>query len=221
MGRLTRAVPERSSSTNVIWNRGRSEAPSCFSDLGYLHQMLTHEHYYSNHGNGCRRTTLLYSVSLSLVTMSINVLYACLPLYGDTVLCAVSIGWQRDLVTSADDLFQRWLPIKFSIKSKIHVIRFGAFQGRTPAFVKQLLQQHGPNRNLRSSDQGLLVSPCSRLKTKGGCAFEVVAPKLWESLPLDLWCVETVDTFKKQLKTHLVRLALVSFALDFLFWGWS
>lgn len=141
---------------------------------------------------------------------------SCTPAYHRTETLSYVLS-ERDLVTSADDLLQRWLPIKFRIKSKIHVIRFGAFQGRTPALLKKLLQQHGPNRNLRSSDQGLLVSPCSRLKTKGGCAFEVVAPKLWESLPLDLCCVETVDTFKKQLKTHLVRLALVSFALDFFF----
>ncbi len=40
------------------------------------------------------------------------------------------------------------------------------------------------SRSLRSSDQGLLVVPWSRLKAKGDCAFEVVAP--------------VVDTFKKQ-----------------------
>lgn len=31
--------------------------------------------------------------------------------------------------------------------------------------------------------QGLLVDPCSRCQTKVYCAFEVVAPKLWECLP--------------------------------------
>lgn len=33
-------------------------------------------------------------------------------------------------------------------------------------------------------DQGLLVGPRSRRKTKGGGAFEVAAPKLWNSLPV-------------------------------------
>lgn len=46
-----------------------------------------------------------------------------------------------------------------------------------------------------SSDEGLQLVPHSKFKTKGDCAFEVVAPKLWSSLLLYL------DIFKKQLKT--------------------
>lgn len=64
-------------------------------------------------------------------------------------------------------------------------------------------QPYNTRRNLRSSDQGVLVILPSRLKTKGGCAFEAVAPKLWNCVPLDLRSVDTVDTYKKQLNTHL------------------
>jgi len=38
---------------------------------------------------------------------------------------------------------------------------------------------------------------------------EIVAPTLWNALPLDLRSEVSVDTFKKQLKTHLFRLAFV------------
>lgn len=40
------------------------------------------------------------------------------------------------------------------------------------------------SRSLRSTGQGLLAVPCSRLKTKGARAFDVVAPALWNALPL-------------------------------------
>ncbi|KAF7652012.1 hypothetical protein LDENG_00102600 [Lucifuga dentata] len=42
---------------------------------------------------------------------------------------------------------------------------------------------------------------------KGDCAFQVVAPKLWNSLPLDIRTVDTVDAFKKKLKTYLFQAA--------------
>ena len=71
--------------------------------------------------------------------------------------------------------------------------------------IRDLLQPHVTSRSLRYSDEGLLVVSQSRFKTKGDCAFEVVAPKLWKSLPLDF----KGTTFKKQLKTYLFRLAFV------------
>lgn len=64
------------------------------------------------------------------------------------------------------------------------------------------------SRSLRCSDQGLLVDPGSRLQTKGERVFEVVGPKLWNSLQVNFI---SVDTFKKQLKTNLFRLAFISF----------
>ncbi|KAF7650577.1 hypothetical protein LDENG_00123460 [Lucifuga dentata] len=47
----------------------------------------------------------------------------------------------------------------------------------------------------------------SRLKTEGDRAFAVMAPKLWNSLPSNLRFLDSVDSFKKQLKSHLFRLA--------------
>ena len=47
----------------------------------------------------------------------------------------------------------------------------------------------------------------ARLKSYGGRAFEVAAPKLWNTLPLDLRLCSTIDTFKKRLKTYLFKMA--------------
>ncbi len=52
---------------------------------------------------------------------------------------------------------------------------------------------------------GLLVAPHTRLK--GDRAFETVAPRLWNALPLDLRAAASVDIFEKQLKTYLYRQA--------------
>ncbi|XP_029941085.1 uncharacterized protein LOC115383145 [Salarias fasciatus] len=102
-----------------------------------------------------------------------------------------------------------WLPIKSRIQYKILVVTYRALHGQAPLYITDLLQPYVTSRSLRSSDQGLLVVPRSRLKTKGDRAFEVVAPTLWNSLPVNLRSADTVDSFKKQLKTHLYSLAFL------------
>ena len=79
-----------------------------------------------------------------------------------------------------------WLPIQFRIQFKVMVITYRTRHGQAPAYIGDLLQPYVTSRSLRSSGQGLLFVPRTRLKTKGDCAFEVVAPKLWNSLPLKL-----------------------------------
>lgn len=66
---------------------------------------------------------------------------------------------------------------------------------------------HSSSRALRSLDQRLLVVPRTRFKTRGDRAFQTVAPRLWNSLPLSLRCTDSIDSFKKQLKTFLFRKA--------------
>lgn len=63
-------------------------------------------------------------------------------------------------------------------------------------------------RSHRSSDQGLLVVPCSlALKTEGDCAFEVVAQTLWNAFPLGLRSAVTAD--EKAAKDSFIQLAFV------------
>ena len=52
-----------------------------------------------------------------------------------------------------------------------------------------------------------LAVPKSRLKTYGDRAFSVAAPKLWNELPLDLRSLDTINLFKKHLKTDLFKKA--------------
>ena len=79
-----------------------------------------------------------------------------------------------------------WLPIKSRIDFKILLTTYKALHGLAPAYISELLTAKPNVRSLRSSDQGLLVIPASKFKTKGDRAFSVVAPTLWNALPLTI-----------------------------------
>lgn len=96
-----------------------------------------------------------------------------------------------------------WLPVKFRINYKILVLTFRALHGQTPQYIADMLTPYSSFRTLRSSGQNLLIVPKTRLKTRGDRSFQAVAPKLWNALPLSLRVVDSVDSFKKQLKTLL------------------
>ena len=79
-----------------------------------------------------------------------------------------------------------WLPIKFRIHFKVLVFTYRALHGQAPVYISDLLHPYITSRSLRPSDQGLLVVPRAQLKTKGDHAFEVVAPTLRNTLPIDI-----------------------------------
>ena len=56
---------------------------------------------------------------------------------------------------------------------------------------------------LRSKTSG--SSEVKTYKTYGDRAFSVAAPKLWNELPLDLRSLDTINLFKKHLKTDLFK----------------
>uniref|UniRef100_G3N681 Uncharacterized protein n=1 Tax=Gasterosteus aculeatus TaxID=69293 RepID=G3N681_GASAC len=73
--------------------------------------------------------------------------------------------------------------------------------------VQWLLVLHTPSRSLRSVNQNLLSMPRTHLKTCGDRAFEAMAPRLCNALPISIRFAENVDCFKGQVKTNLFRLA--------------
>lgn len=93
------------------------------------------------------------------------------------------------------------LPVYF----KILVLTFRALHGQAPTYITDLTQLHTPTRSLRSLDQSLLVVPRTYFKTRGDQSFQAVAPRLWNALPLFLRCANSVEFFKKQLKTLLFK----------------
>uniref|UniRef100_A0A8C6LKN1 Reverse transcriptase domain-containing protein n=1 Tax=Nothobranchius furzeri TaxID=105023 RepID=A0A8C6LKN1_NOTFU len=94
-----------------------------------------------------------------------------------------------------------WLPVKFRINYKILLITFKSLNGQAPPYLCDLLHYYHPPRALRSEDQLLLTVPKACLKTRGERAFSVCAPKLWNSLPLQVRQASSIGVFKSRLKT--------------------
>ena len=100
-----------------------------------------------------------------------------------------------------------WLPVHFRILFKVLLLVYKALNGMAPLYITELLSYRTCSRTLRSTDQKFLAVPKSRLKTYGDRAFSVAAPKLWNELPLDLRSLDTINLFKKHLKTDLFKKA--------------
>ena len=102
-----------------------------------------------------------------------------------------------------------WLPVKFRIEFKILSLTFQVIHGSAPQYLRDLIQIREPlNYNLRTNNEILLVVPPHKsLNSIGDRAFKFAAPKLWNRLPQELRHLDTLCTFKKQLKTYLFRIA--------------
>ena len=96
-----------------------------------------------------------------------------------------------------------WLPIKQRVVFKILLLTYKVLNDLSPDYMKDLIIPYRPGRALRSSSHNLLVVPTSNTTYYGDSAFSVAAPKLWNNLPVEIKNSETLNSFKKSLKTHL------------------
>ena len=100
-----------------------------------------------------------------------------------------------------------WLPVRYRIIYKILLLVYKALHGAAPSYIKDLISYHTSQRLLRSSSQHLLARPKANLKTYGERAFAMAAPRLWNTIPLELRTSASIDIFKKHLKTYLFKQA--------------
>ena len=102
-----------------------------------------------------------------------------------------------------------WLPVKYRIEFKILILTFQAIYGLAPEYLCDLIQiRELPNYNLRRSNEIFLTVPSHESPNSiGDRAFKFAAPKLWNRLPKEIRHLDSLDNFKKQLKTYLFRLA--------------
>ena len=101
-----------------------------------------------------------------------------------------------------------WLPVTFRIDFKVLLLTYKALNGRGPNYILNSLTHYVPKRTLRSSAAGLLEAPGGR-QTIGDAAFVNRAPKWWNALPKIIREAESVDTFKRELKTYLFTRAFL------------
>ena len=95
-----------------------------------------------------------------------------------------------------------WLPVRERIEYKILLITWKAMHGFAPSYIYNLISEYVPSRSLRSSGKNLLVAKRTR-SSFGDRAFTSVAPCLWNELPAHIRSLQTLDSFKSNLKTVL------------------
>ena len=85
------------------------------------------------------------------------------------------------------------------------LLTFKCMQGCAPLYLRELLVKQANTRTLRSNTKNLLQIPLTNLKRFGDRAFCAYAPRLWNELPDNIKAADSVQNFKKQLKTLLFR----------------
>ena len=98
-----------------------------------------------------------------------------------------------------------WLPVEQRIQYKLGTLAYRHFEGSLPPYLSERLTTYVPARLLRSSSDSLLCTPIPKLKTAGEKAFDYQAAKAWNSLPSEVRQSKSIQSFKKNLKTHLFR----------------
>ncbi len=98
-----------------------------------------------------------------------------------------------------------WLPVQERIRFKVLLTTFKSLHGKAPQYIRDLLTVYQPERFVRSQDMMRLVEPRRELETFGARSFSAMAPKFWNQLPMEVKMCETVDVFKRRLKTHLFK----------------
>jgi hypothetical protein len=101
-----------------------------------------------------------------------------------------------------------WLPIKYRNEFKLacwgHKI---AYSISTPKYLTDAVKIHHPKRFTRSSQSILLMKPDFSLKTAGGRSVINNIPAIWNVLPQEIRNISSFSNFKKELKTHLFKIA--------------
>ena len=102
-----------------------------------------------------------------------------------------------------------WLPIRYLIDFKIATLVYKVRSSSQPVYLSSLISDYAPTKSLRSTGTRILHTP--RVRTAvGSRAFSSSAPKVWNSLPVDIRECTTLLTFGRKLNTFYFNQALVN-----------
>jgi hypothetical protein len=100
---------------------------------------------------------------------------------------------------------KHWLPVQQRITFKLCVMMYRIINNISPVYLRGYRLEpssHSSSHWLRSSDTLQLSVPRSRTRL-GDRAFAVAGPKAWNSLPMNIQTAQSLNCFKKHLKTFL------------------
>ena len=98
-----------------------------------------------------------------------------------------------------------WLPVCFRIMFKILLMVYKCLHDMAPPYLANVIKPRKTSRSLRSTTMEYLEEQRSRLVTYGDRSFSVAGPKLWNNLPLQIRKSSSIQSFKKELKSHLFK----------------
>ena len=96
-----------------------------------------------------------------------------------------------------------WLPVTKRCQYKLLVLTYKTLHGTTPTYIHDMLNWYHPARPLRSGAFPSLVPNKHNTITLGRRLCDSATAVLWNNLPRDLRCQQSLQIFKKHLKTHL------------------
>ena len=101
-----------------------------------------------------------------------------------------------------------WLRVPERIQFRLCVLAYRCLHGTAPSYIAddtRLTSGIEACRRLRSSSASTMTVPPVRRTTLGGRAFPVAAARAWNSLPPGVRTAGSLQSFRKNLKTHLFR----------------
>ena len=96
-----------------------------------------------------------------------------------------------------------WLPVFKRCQYKLLVLTYKILHGTTPAYICEMLIWYHPTRPMRSSAFPSLVPNKHKTIEIGRRLCDTATAVLWNNLPIDPRCEQSLHTFKKHLKTYL------------------
>ena len=103
-----------------------------------------------------------------------------------------------------------WLRAAERINFKLATMMFRCLHNTAPRYLSVdfiRVADVSARRRLRSSTSNALIVQRTRLVTVGDRAFPVAGANLWNSLPDDITSLDSLHSFRRQLKTHLFRIS--------------
>ena len=98
-----------------------------------------------------------------------------------------------------------WLPVQYRVTFKTAALVYLIKNTGQPAYLREILHDYVPVRTLRSSRNIICKNTVGTTLAARG--FNNSAAAVWNNLPDDVLDVETINIFKRKLKTHLYRKA--------------
>ena len=99
-----------------------------------------------------------------------------------------------------------WLKVNERITYKLVIFVYQCVKGDAPKYLSDMLAMiHGCH--LRTSTFNKLPISRSNIAQVHNGLFKSVVPRIWNSLPNDITTCNTMEAFKRKLKTHLFRLS--------------